>query len=188
MKLILSSRDFRNERSRQVILDNLPRPIEQCRVLFVPNEVPTRKGKLLKRLGECGFSRENIYLYDPTRPEAFCDLSLDCIYISGGNTFAIIDKIRRGGLDRAIERYVKAGVVYIGGSAGVHLVSQNFEHVQNFDENTVGVADFNGLGLFDGIVVCHFGEERKACYEALCAAGNYKVYALTDEESLVFEA
>lgn len=188
MKLILSSRDFRNERSRQVIYDHLPRPIEQCRVLFVPNEVPTRKGKLLKRLGECGFSRENIYLYDPAKPEAFGDLSLDCIYVSGGNTFAIIDKIRKGGLDRAIERYVKAGVVYIGGSAGVHLVSQDFEHVQNFDQNDAGITDFRGLGLFDGIVVCHFGEERKACYEALCAEGNYTVYALTDEDALVFDA
>lgn len=187
MKLILSSRDFRNEESRQTILNNLPRPIEQCRVLFVPNEVPTRKGKLYKRLGECGFAKENIAIFDPNKAETFFDLDLDCIYISGGNTFAIIDKIRKGGLDKALLRYVRSGVVYIGGSAGVHIVSQNFEHVQQYDRNDVGITDFNGLGLFDGILVCHYGEERKESFEKLRTEGSYTVYALTDADSIVYE-
>lgn len=187
MKLLLSSRDFRNEHARDTILRHLPKPIGQCRVLFVPNEVPTKKSKLYKRLGECGFAKENIYLYDPACAAEFCDLPLDCIYISGGNTFAIVDKIRKGGLDRAIARYVQAGVVYIGGSAGVHIVSQDFRHVQQYDENTVGLTDFRGLGLFEGILVCHYGEERRASYEALCAEGRYEVCALTDEDCIVCE-
>ncbi|MBO5798365.1 MAG: Type 1 glutamine amidotransferase-like domain-containing protein [Clostridia bacterium] len=188
MKLILSSRDFRNEHSRDIILQNLPKPIEQCRVLFIPNEIPTRKGKLLKRLGECGFARNNMYLFDPEKAENFTDLELDCIFVSGGNTFAIVDKIRKTGLDRAILRYIKAGVTYIGGSAGVHFVSEDFRHVHHFDENTVGVTDCKGLGLFPGILVCHYGEERRAAYEALVAEGKYKVYPLTDEDCIVYEA
>ena len=32
MKLILSSCDFRNEKSQQVIMDNLPYPINKCTV------------------------------------------------------------------------------------------------------------------------------------------------------------
>ncbi len=39
MKLILSSCDFRNENSKNVILNNLPKPIDKCRLLFIPNEV-----------------------------------------------------------------------------------------------------------------------------------------------------
>jgi len=62
MKLILSSRDFRNENSRQVILSNLPKPIDQCRVLFIPNEkwTPERldTGFYVRRLQEFGFSEE----------------------------------------------------------------------------------------------------------------------------------
>ena len=38
MKLILSSRDFLNDNSRKVIMDNLPKKIEECKVLFIPNE------------------------------------------------------------------------------------------------------------------------------------------------------
>ena len=41
MKLILSSCDFRNEKARQTIIDNLDKPIEQCKLLFIPNEKAT---------------------------------------------------------------------------------------------------------------------------------------------------
>ena len=41
MKLILSSCDFRNEKSQKVIMDNLPYSIDKCRLLFIPNEKAT---------------------------------------------------------------------------------------------------------------------------------------------------
>lgn len=44
MKLILSSCDFRNEKSKKTIIDNLSKPIEQCKLLFFPNE----KAKYIK--------------------------------------------------------------------------------------------------------------------------------------------
>ena len=53
MKLILSSCDFRNENSKQVIIDNLNKPINQCRLLFVPNEKATAEAIL----GEMYYSR-----------------------------------------------------------------------------------------------------------------------------------
>ena len=47
------------------------------------------------------------------------------------------------------------------------------------------MSDFNGLGLFDGILICHYTEERKALYDKLASDGKYKIYTLTDEDSLV---
>lgn len=41
MKLILSSCDFRNDSAKKIIIDNLSKPIEQCKVLFFPNEKAT---------------------------------------------------------------------------------------------------------------------------------------------------
>lgn len=38
MKLILSSCDFSNDESREVIYQNLPKPIEDCRLLYIPND------------------------------------------------------------------------------------------------------------------------------------------------------
>lgn len=59
MKLILSSCDFRNEHSRQVILENLPKPLSECHFLFIPNEKATSDkvtgGKYHARMAELGF-------------------------------------------------------------------------------------------------------------------------------------
>ena len=35
MKLILSSCDFRNEKSKKTILNNLSKPVDQCKLLFI---------------------------------------------------------------------------------------------------------------------------------------------------------
>lgn len=189
MHLILSSCDFSNAASRRIILENLPKPIEQCRVLFIPNEKATsekiRSGKYHKWMEDRGFSRENISVFDPAVADKFSGLDLDVIYVSGGNTFQILQKLRTCGFDREITRYVKSGVTYIGGSAGAHLVTRNLAHVALYDPVPTGMADFSALGLFDGILVCHYASERRAQYDALRAEGKYKVYILSDEDSIV---
>ena len=111
--------------------------------------------------------------------------NIDVIYISGGNTFGTLDKIRKCNFDKDIINYVKSGVVYIGGSAGAHIASKDIKHVEKYDENNVGITDYSGLGLFNGMLICHYTDERKADFEKLSANSEYKVYALTDEDSLV---
>lgn len=41
MKLILSSCDFRNDNARKTIINNLNKPIDQCKLLYIPNEKAT---------------------------------------------------------------------------------------------------------------------------------------------------
>ena len=75
----------------------------------------------------------------------------------------------------------------IGGSAGAHLVTQNIAHVAAYDEMPTDMTDLAGLGLFRGIFICHYTQERYIHSAALRAKNNYLVYTLTDEESLVIE-
>lgn len=90
MKLILSSCDFRNEKSQEVIMDNLPYPINKCRLLFIPNEKATEEAisgdVYYDRMQEFGFAKENVYVFDHNNPDKFRNLDIDVIYISGGNT------------------------------------------------------------------------------------------------------
>ena len=56
MKLILSSCDFRNEKSKKTIIDNLSKPIDQCKLLFIPKLILFYIGRplwTLKSLPEC---------------------------------------------------------------------------------------------------------------------------------------
>lgn len=192
MKLILSSCDFRNENSRQAIIDNLGKSINECRLLFIPNEKATYEGihseKYFLRMQEFGFTRDNIIVFDYCDAQQFINLDLDIIYISGGNTFATLKRIRDCGFDREIIRYVKSGVIYIGGSAGAHIATQDIEHIAAFDSIPDGMNDFNGLGLFDGILICHYTMERKELYNKLISKNKYKVYALGDDDSLIINS
>lgn len=193
MRLILSSSDFGNPKSKDVILRNLKKPIFECKVLFFPNEKATRESilgaKYYNWMVGRGFSRENVYIFDHEDPENFFDLDIDCIHVSGGNTFETLNRLRACGADKAIIEYVKKrGVIYIGGSAGAHIVTQNIRHLLPFDENSCGMTDFDGLKLFDGILFCHYTEERKPYYEQAVLENKYKVYALTDEDSMVIDS
>lgn len=191
MKLILSSCDFRNKKSQKVIMDNLPYPIDKCKLLFIPNEKATAEaisGSIYyDRMQEFGFIKENVYVFDHNNPDEFRNLDVDLIYISGGNTFGTLDKIRKCGFDKDIIKYIKSGVVYIGGSAGAHIVSKNIKHVEKYDPNTVAITDYSGLGLFDGVLICHYTDARKEDFETLSVNSEYLVYRLSDSDSVVID-
>ena len=152
MKMILSSCDFSNPNSKQVILDNLDKKLCECKVLFIPNQMATyekiHSDKYYDRLIECGFDkRENIYIFDESESEKFKNLNIDIIYISGGNTFATLNKIRKANFDNEIKKYIKKGVIYIGGSCGAHIVTKNIEHLLKLEDNYINIMDFNALGF-----------------------------------------
>ena len=109
------------------------------------------------------------------------------IYISGGNTFGTTKLIRGSGFDKAIINYVQNGVAYIGGSAGAHIATADIAHVEKYDKDTFGLNDFTGLGLFDGILICHYTEDRKSDFEALKALNKHRVISLSDKQSIVIK-
>lgn len=189
MKLILSSCDFKNENSKQFIIDNIPKPLNEIKVLFMPDDCASKKeilsNKFYDRLVSYGFKRENITVLNYYDADSFKNLDIDMLYLSGGNTFSVLHRIRKHGFQTAMIDYIKNGVIYVGGSAGAHIVSANLEHVLKYDQNTAKITDFSGLNLFDGILVCHFTNERQAHFEALMAESKYKVVALSNDESLL---
>ena len=196
MKLILSSSDFINKHSKQVILNNIDKELSDNKVLFIPNEKATKEkiksAKYYDRLYRDGFTnRANIYIFDETEVDRFRNLNIDLIYISGGNTFATLDKIRKCGFDKDIINYVKDGVTYIGGSCGAHIASKNIKHLEKLDDNYLNIKDYDALGMFDGIIIPHYNEKgynpelRKQVYNKLINENKYKVYALTNDDSLV---
>ena len=189
MKLILSATDFGNPISAQFIKDNLGKPIESCRVLYFPNEKATEERILsdmyYNRVSAYGFKKQNIYVFNYYAPFGFDNLNIDVIYISGGNTFGTIKRIREANADTLIKNYVKNGVIYVGGSAGAHIASASLTHVSKYDTNTHGVTDMSGLGLYNGILLCHYNDDREEHFNELRANSSYNVVALKNGESIL---
>lgn len=195
MKMIISSCDFINDNSRRTIINNIDKPLDKCKILFIPNEKATlekiHSDKYYNRLYEDGFTnKENIYIFDETNVDKFINLDIDLLYIGGGNTFATLKKIKDSKFDKYIIKYIKNGVIYIGGSCGAHIVTKNIEHLLSLDDNYCGLDNFDALGLFDGILIPHYNKEdniRKNLYNELIKENKYKVYKLTDDESIVIK-
>lgn len=58
----------------------------------------------------------------------------DFIYVSGGNTFFLLQELKRTGADKLIEKQIMAGKLYIGESAGSMVMSPNIEYAKDMDD------------------------------------------------------
>ena len=83
----------------------------------------------------------------------------DIIYVSGGNTFYLLNELRKSRVWQAIKNAVKEGKIYIGESAGAIVAAPDTRYATLMDENSAKTSDFTGLNLVDFCVVPHFGCE-----------------------------
>ena len=96
-----------------------------------------------------------------------------------------MQRIRNCEFDKQIIQYVECGVTYIGGSAGAHIATKDITHVKEFDSLPEDMIDFKGLGLFDGVLVCHYTEEKQQILDKLQKNSVFQVVPLSDDESIV---
>lgn len=98
-------------------------------------------GMIIDEVELTALSRESIALKLKTN---------DCIYVSGGNTFFLLQELRRTGADRLIIEHIQAGKVYIGESAGSIIVSENIAYVKGMDDYEKMVSlDYTALNMVD---------------------------------------
>lgn len=83
--------------------------------------------------------------------------SSDCLYLSGGNTFYLLQELKRTGADRIIREQVAAGKLYIGESAGLLVAAPDIGYAALMDSPKAapGLSDFGALGLVDFSPVPH---------------------------------
>ncbi len=81
----------------------------------------------------------------------------DYIYVTGGNTFFLLQELKRTGADKVIKEQVGLGKVYIGESAGAVVMSRNIEYVKDMDDSASApdIGSFSSLGMIDFYPVPH---------------------------------
>ena len=82
----------------------------------------------------------------------------DLIYVTGGNTFYLLQELKRTGADKLIVEEVNAGKLYIGESAGAMVVSANVEYAKGMDsiKKAPDLKSLEALGLVDFYTVPHY--------------------------------
>lgn len=122
MKLLLGSGGFRTE-PRVALWSKCMRellgPLE--RVLFVPYALADHDGyvrTMIERGLNAGYALDGIHQHaEPRRAVE----EAQAIFVGGGNTFRLLDCLYRFGLVDAIRDRVRAGIVYLGISAGTNV-------------------------------------------------------------------
>lgn len=95
-----------------------------------------------------------------TTPPAEVDRILsevDAVYVAGGETFDLLWLLRSTGVDEILTRHVRAGLPYIGTSAGAVVAGPSIEPVSLLDAPTVApdLRDYSGLGFTAHVIIPH---------------------------------
>ncbi len=139
-----------------------------------------------KEMANLGFN--NIELINMQNPVDTSTLdNFDVIYVCGGNTFSILEKLRETGLDKFIPEQVKNGSIYVGVSAGSILAGPSIETAgwgSEGDENEVGLQDLTGFNLTNISIYPHFTVEQKDDVEEIRKKADYEVIEVMDGQAV----
>jgi dipeptidase E len=93
------------------------------------------------------------------RGEALDDY--DLIFVGGGNTYDLIDRLRQAEIAAPLARFLDTGGSYYGGSAGAIVAGQSIGLARGLDPDRHHDPDDSGLGLVPADVLPHFSEARR---------------------------
>lgn len=84
-------------------------------------------------------------------------LNSDIIYIGGGNTFYLLQELKRSGADKLIKEQVLLGKAYIGESAGAVVAAPCIDYIEDMDKRDAApnLSDCSALGLVDFYTLPH---------------------------------
>jgi dipeptidase E len=106
-----------------------------------------------------GCALEVLHLRWDANPLATLDQA-EAIFVGGGNTYALLQRLHNAGLLEAIGSRVRAGMPYAGSSAGSNVAGPNI--LTTNDWNVVGLDVFEALGLVPCNVNPHYLETDPA--------------------------
>lgn len=186
MKLLLTSAGFLNKEVAKVFVGLFDKPMDQVRLIFIPTASRSKNETTYVNLSrqelmDLGIHHiTTMYLDRAVTSEEI--LGADAIYVCGGNTFYLLQKMRESGLDRILPHFQD---VYVGVSAGSIVVGPNVEVSSPWDENDVHLSDTTGLRLVDFAVVPHYQKKDEAIVEQLKKQADYEIMGLTDQQAVL---
>ncbi len=118
-------------------------------------------------------------------PNEFSDL--DAIYVAGGNTFLLMQKMRECGFKNALIPFLDRGGLYVGVSAGSIVVGPSIEIAGPWDPNEVGLTDLTGLEIVDFAVTPHYDKKDQTIINELQKKASYEIVPLTDQQAMFID-
>ena len=153
--------------SIELVKKFLDKNTESKKILFIPTVANVEEYKKYmhltqKAFEDFGYEVENFDVSVFSEEIAKEKLSeAKIVFISGGNTFYLLQELKRKNLITYLKERIENGLLYIGESAGSVIAAPDIEYASVIDDKTVATEldDYAGLNLIDFYIVPHFEEE-----------------------------
>lgn len=195
-KLFLAS-SFRtlDQNLKNELLKFLPKKPEEILVGHIPNAGDVKEDRSYiditkDQLRSMGMNVKDVDLRDQNTETLKKELAdCDVILVNGGNTYYLLNLVRKSGFDKVINEFLDQGKVYIGISAGSYIACPTIEQSgwKRVDEDAEKskLDDLTALSLVPFIISAHYNREkyREAVADGV-AKTKYPVVALYDTQAI----
>ena len=171
--------------------------IENKKVAFIPT-ASLREGytgyvgsalKLFKKLGaivtEIDISTEAYSTIQSVFEEA------DVIYFTGGNSFFLIDQLRKTETDELLKKELANGKLMIGESAGAIICAPTIQYIEQMDEKPEDYSqeDDAGLDLIDFYVLPHYltAPFKKTTEKIVAAFSDLNLCPINNKQAIIVD-
>ena len=123
--------------------------------------------------------------------DAFLLYEYKAYYVCGGNTFYVLDQMRRMKVDKMLKKVISDGALYFGISAGSMLLCPDIS-IANYgsvdgkmtDINDIKIEDLSGFNVLPFYIFPHFRDSEKESVEKFYKDKKKPVITLTDEQAI----
>ena len=115
----------------------------------------------------------------------------DVIYFTGGNSFFLIDCLRKTGTDKLLKRQLGKGKLFIGESAGAIVCAPTISYIEKMDPipKDYSQRDYAGLKLIDFYILPHYltAPFKKATEQIMQAFPTLEICAINNSQAVIIE-
>lgn len=190
MKLLLTSAGFENPKVGKEFLKLIDSSVLETKVILVPTAARTKEelfyvDKSKRELLNIGVLNQKIETLNLDHKISFEEVNgFDVIYVCGGNTFYLLQKVREAGFDIITKHFLEKGGIYVGASAGSIIVGPDIEIAGFGEKNDTGLKDLTGLHLVDMTIFPHFIDKDRQKVGEFKKKVDYPVLTLTNNQAL----
>lgn len=166
MKFILTSNSYMVTKSW---LKHLPKPPAQMSAVFIDTaadmyDKATAAWLQIDRqmMVDAGMTVQDYTLVGKSKKELIQDLSkVDLIFVSGGNTFYLLEHAQKSGFVKLIQENAFPKAVYVGSSAGSVLLSNDIDAIKFLDDpKEAKLTSTKAIGLLNSVLLPHWGSDK----------------------------
>ena len=113
------------------------------------------------------------------------------IYFTGGNSFFLMDQLRRTGTDELLRRELANGKLMIGESAGAVICAPSIQYIEQMDEKPEDYSqqDDAGVALIDFHVLPHYLTPpfKKATERIMAEFSDLNIRPINNRQGIIVE-